>query len=438
MQDRDRQASGIPAMARKVLLVTTVGWTSTARYAGGFAAASWSVDTLSPPGAPVVSSRYIDGSHSYRPLAALSSLRGAIGRAQPDLIVTCDDRAVTLVLRLYRKEVATRGADSKVAALIRRSFGTPENYDSMMSRAASMAIAQEIGVRTPETIPVASEQELEACLSRIGLPAVLKVDGSWGGDGVIVARSREEALAAFRRLVNPISRLRCVARAARRRDAHYLLAALSPPRQNVSVQKFVAGRSAASAFACWQGEIVGALYYDVLVAQGMIGPPNVIRRVDCPQMAEASRLVAKRFGLSGIFGLDFIRDAAGDVHLIEINPRTTQGGTLAFGKGRDLPSALAGCVTQGETSRREAIDNDVVVFFPREWQRDPASPYLGSGHHDVPWDDPAILKICFDSLPREAPRKALADLLSLPASQLCATDRDPIWRRAWTAGAARS
>ena len=47
-------------MARKVLLVTTVGWTSTARYAGGFAAASWSVEALCPSGAPVRLSRYID------------------------------------------------------------------------------------------------------------------------------------------------------------------------------------------------------------------------------------------------------------------------------------------------------------------------------------------------------------------------------------------
>ncbi len=383
-------------MARKVLLLTTVDWMSTARYAGGFAAAGWAVDAVCPRGAPVALSRYVDAHHRYRPLRALSSLRAAIGASRPDLIVTCDDRGVALLLRLYGREKP----DSPLATLIRRSLGTPENFAAMISRDGSMRAAAEAGIRVPETVAVADEAELEACFARFGFPLVLKADGSWGGDGVAVARSREEALAAFRRLKRPASRLRNAARAWRRKDAHFLLAALRPPAPRVSVQKFVAGRGAASAFACWKGEIVGALYYDVLMSDGAMGPPSVIRRVDCLQMADASRRVAQRFGLSGIYGLDFIRDHAGDVHLIEINPRTTQGGTLAFGEGRDLPSALAACVTRSPATRREAIASDVVAFFPSEWQRDAASPYLACGFHNVPWDDPAVLRQCFDALPQ--------------------------------------
>jgi hypothetical protein len=414
-------------MARKVLLVTTVGWVSTARYAGGFAAAAWSVDAFCPAGAPVSVSRYVGESHTYRPLRALSSLRKAIAKSAPDLIVACDDRAIGHLLKLFRKELTAQGEDSSIVKLLRRSFGALENFDGMMSRAASMQTAVEIGIRTAETVAVANEAELDACLSRLGLPAVLKVDGSWGGDGVVIARSREEAMTAFRRLLRPASRLRSVARALKRGDAHYLTAALRPSPQHVSVQKFVAGRSAASAFACWQGEITGSLCYDVLVADGAIGPPNVIRRVDCPQMAEASRRVAKHFGLSGIFGLDFIRDDAGNVHLIEINPRTTQGGTLAFGQGRDLPSALAASVTQCETSRREAIANDVVVFFPREWQRNVASPHLMRGYHDVPWDDPAVLKGCFETARRATKNVPAAQLLPERSARESAK---PNWRRA--------
>jgi hypothetical protein len=418
-------------MARKVLLFTTVGWTSTARYAGGFAAAAWSVDALCPPDAPVSMSRYVGEWNAYRPLRALASLRKAIDKARPDLIVACDDRAIGHLLRLFRKELKARGEQSSIVKLLRRSFGALENFDSMMSRPMSMKIARELGIRAPETVAVKTEAELESCIARLGLPAVLKVDGSWGGDGVIVAHTKEDAVRAFHRLLRPASRLRNALRAAKRRDAHYLLAAFAPPPQRVSVQKYVAGRSAASAFACWKGEITSALYYDVLVADGAIGPPNVIRRVDCPQMAEASRLVAKKFGLSGIYGLDFIRDEAGDVHLIEINPRTTQGGTLAFGRGRDLPSALVESVTGCEASRRAAIPNDIVVFFPREWQRDPASPYLMSAYHDVPWDDPAVLEDCFESAEKEraaARRKSLKQLLTPLEPEGSVR---PNWRRAF-------
>ena len=383
-------------MARKVLLVTTVGWVSTARYAGGFAAAAWSVDAFCPAGAPVSVSRYVGKSHTYRPLLALASLRQAIAKSVPDLIVACDDRAISHLLALFRKELTAHGEESSIVRLLRRSFGALENFDGMMSRAASMQTAAEIGIRTAETIAVEDEAELDACLSRFGLPAVLKVDGSWGGDGVVVARSSEEAIGRF----PPPSPPRVPAALCRARAEAQGCALSSPPRcarcrsmsacRNSSPAapppaRSPAGRARSRALLC----------YDVLVADGAIGPPNVIRRVDCPQMAEASRRVARHFGLSGIFGLDFIRDDAGNVHLIEINPRTTQGGTLAFGEGRDLPSALAASVTQCETSRREAIANDVVVFFPREWQRNVASPHLMRGYHDVPWDDPAVLNGCF-------------------------------------------
>ncbi|MBV9990909.1 MAG: ATP-grasp domain-containing protein [Alphaproteobacteria bacterium] len=404
-------------MARKVLLFTTVDWLSTARYAQGFAAASWTVDALSPKGAPVTFSRYVDAQHRYRALLPLGSLRKTMERARPDLIVACDDRAVALLLRLLGKVAA----DGEIAGLIRRSLGCPENFPAMISRSESMRIAGEIGIRAPQTVPVGDAAQLDACLERLGLPAVLKADGSWGGDGVIVARTRDEAHAAFARLMRPASRLRNLARAARRKDAHFLIEALRPAKQRVSVQKFVAGRSAASAFACWKGEMVAHLHYDVLVADGAIGPPNVVRRVDCEEMEEASRLVAKRFGLSGIYGLDFIRDAQGNAHLIEINPRTTQGGTLAFGDGRDMPQALAACVTRMPAKRRDAFPSDVVAFFPAEWQRDAASPWLSSGHHNVPWDDPAVLKHCFDRLPQaQTPdRKAAIErlLASAPAGE---------------------
>src|SRR5215470_2349549 len=68
------EAPGFPAMARKVLLVTTVDLVSTARYAAGFAAAAWTVDALSPRRAPVRLSRYVAASHRYHPLRALASL----------------------------------------------------------------------------------------------------------------------------------------------------------------------------------------------------------------------------------------------------------------------------------------------------------------------------------------------------------------------------
>jgi hypothetical protein len=395
-------------MACKVLISTTVRWTSTARHAAGFALSGATVDVIAPDGAPVTQSRYVSHSHIYRPIFARKSLRQAIERAEPDLIVACDDRGIEHLLSLYGSE---RPA-SPIRSLIERSLGAPENYGRILSRNDSLAAARALGISTPETFPVTSEQDLDDCLRILGLPAVLKVDGSWGGDGVQVVRTMAEARAAFWRLATPPSRFRSVVRAARRRDTHWLKGAVLPERRAVSIQKFVAGVPAATAFAAWKGEIVGLLCYDVLVADGMTGPPSVVRRVSSGAMEEASHKIARHFGLSGLFGLDFIRDEIGQVQLIEINPRATQGGTLPFGPGRDLAAALTSSIMP-DARTRPAIDGDIVVFFPREWLRQPQSPWFEQGHHDVPWDDPAILRACLSSLPQIPKYRPTAEVVQL-------------------------
>jgi len=381
-------------MNRTVLLVTTVGWPSVPRYAAGFAAAGCTVHAFAPAGAPVTASRYIDRHFDYKAFTPISALRQAVEKSGVDLLVACDDRAVSILLRFAESD------GGRYRALVERSLGRISNYREMLSRHDSLAAMQAAGVRIPVTHAVSNEDELEARLCQIGYPAVVKSDGSWGGEGVIVAHDHGEAVAAYRRLANPPSRLRNLVRALRRRDAHFALDAMTPPRPAISVQQFIAGTPAASAFAAWQGEMKGLICYDVLVADATIGPPNVIRRIDDAEMERASRIVAKHFDLSGLHGLDFIRDADGRVHLLEINPRGTQGGTLAFGPGRDLPAALATAAFGDVSGMRNAIASDTVVLFPREWRRSPDSEWLKKGHHDIPWDDPGVFRAVLATAPK--------------------------------------
>lgn len=380
-------------MSNRILLCATLNWPSAARYSAGFHAAGCEVHALSPKGAVVQFSRYVSASYHYDALAPLASVRHAIEDAKPDLLVPCDDRAVALLLRLYHDLAIGQDEALPIVSLVRRSLGVPENYGRVISRAGSLTEMRSRGIRVPDTIDVNSEHEVEAHLEQLGLPAVMKADGSWGGDGVIVVRSLDEARAAFRRLANAPSRLRSVVRAIRRHDAHFLVSAVKPEVSHVCLQRFVSGTQAASAFAAKEGRILDAFHYDVLVADGTIGPPNVIRRTDSREMDEACCVAAAHFGLTGLFGLDFMRDAKGDVHLIEINPRATQGGTLPLGAGHDLASALAQTLMNSPAGRRPPITSDVVAFFPREWRRDPTSPYLREGYHDVPWDDPDVFRV---------------------------------------------
>jgi hypothetical protein len=371
-------------MAPKVLLVTTVNWPSTARLAGAFAGAGMAVDAACPNGHVMCGSRFVAERYRYTAWEPLTSLARAIEKSRPDLLVPCDDRAVSQLLRL--------GGQFDVVA---RSLGAPENYSTLLARGPFIAAARMLGLQAPETIVVPGEQFLDIALARVGLPCVMKADGSWGGDGVVIVHDRSEAYEHFCRLSEPPSRLRSLARAMKRRDAHFLREMMRPRPMAVCVQRFVPGTPATSAFACWNGQVLAAIHLDVLETSRPGGPASVLRLADCPAMEAAAVRIAARFGLSGLHGLDFMRDASGAAHLIESNPRATQAAALALGAGRDLAAALAGCLSPAPRAARPAVTaNPVIALFPQEWQRNPSSPWLQSAYLDVPWDDPAVLRAC--------------------------------------------
>jgi hypothetical protein len=378
-------------MSAKILLATTVRWPSAGRLGGAFAAVGCEVAALLPSGHPAARSRYFARTHAYRPLAGVTSLLEAVQQGFPDLIVALDDRATALLLR------AQKGAPKHVAALIARSLGNPENYPGLMSRSGFIEAARQADIRAPRTRAIASEADLERAFGEMGFPLVIKADGTWGGDGVVIAHDREEALLAYRRLASPPSLLRSVARAIRRSDAHFLRTALETRAPAISMQQFIPGRPATTSFACWQGKLLAANHFETLAAQEANGPASVLRRFESDEMQDAAARLAARFELSGLHGLDYIRDDEGKAHLIEINPRSPQTSYLGFGAGHDLIGALAARLGGPAHAPRPRVTGDVVALFPQEWMRNPASPYLTSAFHDVPWDDPALIRAWMES-----------------------------------------
>jgi len=121
-----------------------------------------------------------------------------------------------------------------------------------------------------------------------------------------------------------------------------------------------------------------------------------MRLVDNTEMTSAVEKITRRLSLSGVHGFDFMLEAhTGNAYLIEINPRATQVGHLALGRGRDLPAALVAAVTGTEIeSGPKVTDRDMVALFPQEWMRDAASPFILSAYHDVPWEEPGLVEAC--------------------------------------------
>jgi hypothetical protein len=331
--------------------------------------------------------------HRYGPLRPLAALRQALTQARPDLVVPCDDRAVSHLLALHDHLIAA--GEPVPAAVIARSLGDVAAVRAVTGRAAFAALARAAGVRMPLTLAVADAAQVRAAIGRVGLPAMLKVDGTWGGAGVVRVDSLAEAERAFARLSGRVSAaLRALKRLAVNRDPFWLRPWLKGERPRVNVQAFVAGRPANCVVACQQGEVLAIIQAEVMATRHPTGPAAVVRIVDRAEMAAAARCIVARCGMSGFCGLDFVIEAAtGALHLIELNPRITPLGHLALDRGRDPVGAwVARHGGRGGPPRAATTAAEVVAFFPQAWWLDPANPDLAAAYHDVPWTEPGLVR----------------------------------------------
>jgi carbamoylphosphate synthase large subunit len=256
-----------------------------------------------------------------------------------------------------------------------------------------MALAADEGLRIPHTIHVGAPAELSAWLRQACLPAVIKIDGTWGGQGVAIVRTHNEARHAFDVMAARPSIGNALVRVLLDRDPSVLRSVLGNARHTVSVQAFIQGAPANRAVACWQGEVLAGISVEAISTQHPTGPATVVRVIHNPEMTVAVERLVRRLGVSGLWGVDFVLDAAtGAATLIEMNPRATPICHLSVGAGQDLPVALhAQLLGQAPAPTVAAIQGETIALFPGEWRRDPASVHLHSGRHDVPWQEPELV-----------------------------------------------
>jgi hypothetical protein len=379
-----------------VLVVTTTNWVPTARLAMALVDAGFRVEALCPSRHPIAQAHAASRLHVYQGLRPLRSLVRAIALAKPDLVLPGDDLATSHLHELLRRRALYSADAPGIESLIERSLGAPESFAIVESRAAFMKVAQEEGIRVPRTGITGTDEEVDNWIRADGLPAVLKADGTSGGEGVRIARTATDARRAFRNLKAPPLIARALKRALANQDRTLVWPALLRHRPAVCIQTFVAGHEATSTVACWQGTVLASLHFEVLRKGNAAGHATVVRLIENSEISTAIEKVVRRMNLSGMCGFDFMIEAStGNPYLIEINPRSTQVGHLTLGQGRDLPAALYGAVSgQPIRAAQTVTENDTIALFPHEWARDQHSEFLRTGYHDVPWDAPALVQAC--------------------------------------------
>jgi biotin carboxylase len=278
-------------------------------------------------------------------------------------------------------------------------MGSAEGFPVLYDRAASMRVAEEEGVKVPETHALHSVDDLKRWVDSVGLPTVLKANATSGGDGVRVVRTMEEAELAFRTLQAPPLLARAMKRALMDDNWALVQPSLVRRRSVVSGQRFIEGCEGTSVVVCWEGTVLASLHFEVVKTRNAAGPASVVRLIDDDDMSDTARRIARRLKLSGIHGFDFILAAdARKPYLIEINPRATQLCHLTLGPGRDIPAALLSAVSEKPVAPSPKLtENETIALFPQEWIRDPHSSFLRSAYHDVPWQEPRLIEDCIRS-----------------------------------------
>lgn len=356
----------------------------------------FTVDAVCPPGHPLQKTAVAHQIYTYHGLAPLHSVASAITASDPDLIIPADDLAAMHLHAIYQQEVDLGRKSGLISMVIERSLGAPSSFPLLYDRTRFLEIAREEGIRVPKSEALSDVDQAREWAPRTTFPAVLKLNGSSGGVGVKIVRTRTEAERAFRALHAPPLLARALKRALLDGDYTLVWPSLLRKRASVNAQGYVAGRDATSTIACWNGKLLASLHFEVLNKTSPTGHATVLRLVDNREMSIAAEKTVSRLNLSGLIGLDFVlEEQTGNPYLIEINPRTTQVGHLALGPGRDLPAAVYASITGGVIRESPKVtENKTIVLFPQEWKRNPESPFLRSGYHDVPWEEPELVRAC--------------------------------------------
>jgi hypothetical protein len=379
----------------KILLATTYHWFSTARLAMAFADLDCVVEAVHPPKHLLDHVASLRRSYPYHGLSPLASIRAAIVSAQPNLIIPCDDVAALHLHHLYESVERTTDAESqRIRAVLEESLGDSMHYPLIQSRSAVAAIACSEGIPTPLTDWVASDEQVGAWIEEHGLPAVLKADGTSGGEGVKIVRTKKEALQAFRNLRSPVRSHIVIKRALIDRETNLVKPWLQCRKRTVSIQSFVTGQDANIAIACWRGKVLGSISAQVLCTSKPKGPASLVRLLPDGEMLRAAEKIVGRLKISGLCGLDFVIDEKTNIpYFIELNARSTQTCHLVLGNGRNLTAALYAQLAKSKPREMSAVTtNEIIAIFPSAWLGNPACDFFHAAYHDVPWDEPNLVR----------------------------------------------
>jgi len=202
------------------------------------------------------------------------------------------------------------GACPAWASAVFPSIPEPDRCARRDKRLLSARVAA-AGVTIPQEMAAGTEDEVRHAVGALGLPLVIKGVRGRGGNATIVCETLVDAWVA--------------ARALRERGVCPFAQAYIHGPTYLAGGLFDGGRT----LRFFGGE-------KTVQFPARVGPAAVLTSVDDPALVLAARRVAGATHLTGLASMDFVRDAEGQYHFLELNPRPWGSIQAAACAGVDL------------------------------------------------------------------------------------------------------
>ena len=382
------------SVAPKILIAGLESWPGVGRLPHALQAAGFEVGVVCFEDSCLAATRFRDRFFPWRPGcrrggAILRRLKTIVDEWHPDFLVPADDPTVVFLARAFAR---LKSAD-RLASLLRFSLGNPAALLEATNKHGVLERARRCGIRAPRSRPVSSESEALTFARENGFPILLKQSFGWAGVGVAVCRDEAEAAVVWRNWHRrPAWKRRFYAWRNRVRGRE-LGSRWLPVDKVVVASQFIAGKPAMCLATAFEGQVLASLTaLKEKCFPGELGPSSVVRFIPNEEMRRAAEKLVAAWGLTGFIGFDFIMDSHGDAWLIECNPRPTPISHLGARLGEDLCAALYCRLVRQPPPPMKPGPELVVAHFPQEWLRDPDSPFLTKSFHDVPADDPGLMR----------------------------------------------
>jgi carbamoyl-phosphate synthase large subunit len=377
----DENSNGVSvdfsANSRRVMIVQlSPGWMGIARLPKALATVGFRVATFCRADSFLSKTRYAE--HGFGPPTTgspFSNLANAVRQFQPDLLIPACESAVN-----FLHEVVRAGLDGRLSAdyadivsLAKRSLGDPEYYGKVLSKHATLEIASELGLRTPQQSHISAIEDAVGFADLHGYPVVLKGEFGCAGQEVKICATADEIAAAFQ----------------------FLNRTGNPRNPRVVAQQYVQGVSAMHLAVAASGNVLESLtLLKERTHPQLTGPSSVVKLIVNDEAAHTVSSLMKKLAYSGFGHCDFILESGSQAaYLLEFNPRPGPACGLGGLFGHDLCRALGSYLSDVPYQRQPSSGNHkTAALFPNEWIRDPQSPFLTGAYHDVPWDDPLLLR----------------------------------------------